>query len=334
VSTSETTPPFFIVGCPRSGTTLLSRILDRHSRIAVSEETIYYPLFRDNLHRYGDLRRPSNVRRLIDDLRGMIRLQGVDPPSADDLQKDLIAPTFEGVLATYLHLYARDRGKSRAGEKTARHHAYLGEILEKFPDSPVIFLVRDPRDTVASIRKMFHNSLQSAIRSWNDAFQSYRRTADSVHLVQYEELVRAPVVVVDRICALLGEAYEPEMLRFFEHVPEHLRRLPHHGKLLKPVDADSVGTFRGLSTREIAQIESACAPGMEAMRYSFTSSPGIRLASAPASRLNWLNGVLDRLRLYRARPDLVRVGWLRWKMRFGVRIRFVLTLGPLRKIRA
>lgn len=65
----EFPPPFFIVGASRSGTTLLATILDSHSRIAVYTESHYYPLFRPDLHRYGDLGRPANLRRFVSDVR-------------------------------------------------------------------------------------------------------------------------------------------------------------------------------------------------------------------------------------------------------------------------
>lgn len=325
-----TSSPFFIVGCPRSGTTLLSQILDSHSRIAVCPETIYYPLFRPNLHRYGDLRRTRNVRRLIDDLVAMTRLQGLDPPTPYALQHELSAPTFEGVLTTFLRLYARDRGKARGGEKSATHHAYLPEILEKLPESPVIFLIRDPRDTVLSIRRMFHSGLDGAIHRWNEAFHSYRAAAESVHLVRYEELVTDPVGVVERVCASLGEAYEPELLRFFERVPEPLRTLPQHRKLLTPIDAGSVDQFRQLPAGDIARIESGCAVGMEAMGYPFTGARRRTAPSTAAKRPSRLELTVDRLRLYRSDPRSLRRGWVRWKMTMGVRVRYVVTLGPFR----
>ena len=42
-----------IMGCPRSGTTLVSQILDAHSRLAIYQETNYYTLFRPDRHLYG-----------------------------------------------------------------------------------------------------------------------------------------------------------------------------------------------------------------------------------------------------------------------------------------
>ena len=113
--------PIFIVGCPRSGTTLVSRILDSHSRIAIYNETHYYSIFGPDRHRYGDFRRSANLMRLIDDFRETIRVQGlVEPPPSDEILGSLVEPTFEGVLAALLHAQAQRQGKARGGVTWAR----------------------------------------------------------------------------------------------------------------------------------------------------------------------------------------------------------------------
>jgi hypothetical protein len=324
--------PFFILGCRRSGTSLVSQLLDNHSRLAVYHETQYYPLFHSNLPFYGDLRRATNLSRLIGDLRESLRLQGVDPPSRDDLLINLVSPTFEGVLATLLGLYAHRQGKTLGGDKTPDHHAYLAEILKNLSGSPVIFVLRDPRDTVRSIRKAFDTSLDGAIRLWNEAFLSYKRFSDKVHPVRYEELVRNPAQVLDGVCALLGEKYEPSMLRFFERVPERFRSLAHVEKLVGPIDVGSIGSFRELPRSEVQQIEAACAEGMEALGYAFSSNPISSRAPVPPDKLGWAAFLLDRLRYYRGRPDRMRRGWFRWKILFRARARYILTLVWLRRI--
>ena len=90
-------PPFFIVGCPRFGTTLAAQMLDSHSRIAVYLETNYYPFFRAKLRLYGDLARTRNRQRLIGHVCRAISSQGVEPPMATEIEANLVAPTFEGI---------------------------------------------------------------------------------------------------------------------------------------------------------------------------------------------------------------------------------------------
>jgi len=298
MSDSDSPLPFFIVGAPRSGTTLVSAILGSHSRLAVYIESNYYLFFRPHLHRYGDLGRHANLRRLVSDVRQVIGTQWrMDVPTEEEFLDALVAPTFEGVFATMLKLHARQDGKLRCGEKTPRHHAYLGEILEKFPGSPVIFLMRDPRDLVVSIRRAFGTSLKSAVWAWNEAFQSYQRASSSVHLVRYEELVANPDERSAVLCAALGESYEPEILRFFERMRHVSRPIPlQHRRILEPVDTKFVGRFRQLPRHEIEWIESACAAGMEALGYEFACGRPTARVTTPPGRVNLF---LDQVRFYR-----------------------------------
>ena len=323
-------PPIFIMGSPRSGTTLVSQMLDSHSRIAIYHETNYYPTFFPILRFYGDLSDAANLRRLIGDLVERFRLDGNSPPAVEEVKRALVSPTFEGVLATLLHVNAQKQGKFRGGEKTPGHFLYLREIQQDFPESPVVFLMRDPRDTVLSMRKAFGESLDAAIHLWNGAFFSAQRAPRPVYLVRYEELVHQPAQVVEEMCDSLGEPYEPTMLDFFESVPELLRTHPNVGKLAGPVDPASVGNYRQMSASEIARIESACAAGMEAMGYTAITQRRAVTIEAP-KRPDKLKAMIGRVRYYGFKRGRWRRGWFRWKMAIRVRARYLLSLRPLRK---
>ena len=321
-------PPFFIVGCTRSGTTLISRILDGHSRLAVYHESHFYHLLRQDLHRYGDLRQTANLRRFVADIREVLRRQRkMEPPEEREFLDALVAPTFEGVLATVLQLYAGMHGKPRGGDKTPGHHSYLQEITEKLPQSPVIFVMRDPRDVVLAIREKFGISLKGATALWNAAFVSYKKFSHRVHLVQYEGFVRQPTQGVEAICAYMGERYESDMLRFHERIPDHLARIRYNQDLLGPVDARHIGRFREMPPREIGRIEAACAVGMEAMGYDFIGAAPNVLTIPLSTRFDF---VMDRLRYYRWDWGRWRRGWTRWKIVLRLRARYFLSLAWLR----
>jgi len=312
-------PPFFIVGSPRAGTTLLSRILDRHSRLAVYHETHYYPLFRSQLHRYGDLRHPANLRRLIEDVREVTRVQGfMAPPTTEALLATLPAPTFEGVLAALLWLHARQNGKVRAGDKTPGHHAYVGEIIKNFVESPIIFVLRDPRDAVASMRSALGVSLNGAAWMWNQAFQSYRSFSNRVYLVRYEDLVADPKSALTPLCSVLGYSFEDDMLRFFERIPANLAARENFRKLLKDVDTESVGNFDRMADDDVRRIEGLCADGMETLGYAFTTGTVTRLSTKPPSTIELIR---DRLRYYGTDRKRWRRGWMHWKIVLRLRLR-------------
>ena len=172
---------------------------------------------------------------------------------------------------------------------------------------------------------------------WRQGYRSYQQAADTAHLLRYEELVGAPQQTLDRLCAFLGDRYEPRMLDFFQNVPERLRTASHHRKLASPIDPASVGGFRAMPEAEIAQIEAACREEMRAMGYVPTivesAAPGLVTPARrpPVRSLTRMRASLDRIQRLLTRPDLLRLGWGRWKMRFLVGAHYVLTLGPLRQ---
>lgn len=314
--------PFFIVGCTRSGTTMISQILDGHSRLAVYHESHFYHLLHRDLHRYGDLRETANMRRFLTDVREVLRRQKKwEAPTEEEFFQALPTPTFEGVLAAMLQLYAHRQGKIRGGDKTPGHHMYLAQILQNLPNSRVIFVLRDPRDAVAAIREKFGLSLKGAIALWNAAFVSYRKFYDRVRLVRYEELVRRPEESVESMCAFLDESCEPGMLRFFERIPASLAKIRYNQDLLEPANPSHIGRFRELPRRDIECIERACGIGMEALGYEFS---GVKPQLSPIKPPTRLDTVIDRLRFYGLNRGRWRRGWTRWKIILRLRARYFL----------
>ena len=326
------TTPFFIVGCKRSGTSLVSHVLNSHSRLAVYHESYFYPIFRPQLRWYGNLRRPANLDRLVGDVREVVRQQGQVPPPDGEIQRRLLSPTFEGVLSTLLLLYAESQGKPRGGDKTPEQHAFLPEILEQLPDSPVLFLMRDPRDCAVSILNVFGVSIQDAAHSWNTAFQSYRRLHDRVHLVHYAELTKQPEEIVRSMTIALGEVYEPAMRDFFQQVPKRLTERAGGEKLGGPVVASSVGNFRQLPDESIREIEDACGAGMEEMGYEFAFARRNRVVvSGKEPAHGRLAQVTNLVRYYGFNRVRWQRGLMRWRIVISLRLRFLAQLGPLRR---
>ena len=320
------------MGCKRTGTTLVSHVLNSHSRLSVYHESYFYPIFRPQLRWYGDLRRQANLDRLIGDMRETVRHQGQDPPPAGEMQRRLVSPTFEGVVSTFLLLYAETLGKQRGGDKTPEQHAFLPEIVERLPESPVLFLMRDPRDTVVSILSVFGVSIQDAVRSWNAAFQSYRRSRDRVHLVRYGELTARPEEIVRSMVIALGEVYEPEVLDFFKQTPERLTARSGGAKLGGPIVASSVGNFHQLPDAAIREIEDACGAGMEEMGYEFAFARRNRVAvSGKQPAHGRAAQVINTLRYYGFNRVRWQRGLARWRIVISVRLRYFALLGPLRR---
>jgi hypothetical protein len=316
------TAPVFIVGCRRSGTTLVSRVVDAHPAFSIYHESFLYPVFRSELRWYGDLRAPANLARLVADVRELLATQISEVPAPEAIRDAMSQASLSGVFGALLHLHARRQGKRRGGDKTPEHHRYLAEIRRDFPASPVVFTMRDPRDTVLSIRRLFNGSVEGAAHVWRRAYESYRAHANEVHLMRYESLAREPEGEVRRLCAVLGEPFEATMLEFHRQLPDGFRR-PGGEKLSGPIDASAVGQFRTMPASELREIEAVCGEGMEALGYEFvTGGRGPAVVAAPRQR-RW-RWVVDRLRYYGANRRRWQRGAARWKVMARVRLRWLL----------
>jgi hypothetical protein len=210
-------PPVFIVGSPRSGTTLLRKVLDRHPALAICGETRFYGDVYARRRIFGDLSDFRNRRRLVEQFLSTVRAKriGVDPAR---LRAKLLsdANSYQALFTCILEYYAETRGKKRCGEKTP-HHAFFTETLcEWFPGAAIIHLVRDPRDVVASLqlRPWAPSSVVNNAWMWVLFNRGARRSSHrpGYLLVHYEKLVTHPEQELMRICAHVGEDYAASML--------------------------------------------------------------------------------------------------------------------------
>lgn len=257
--------PVFVVGMPRSGTTLLSTVLDSHPRVAIAPETLFLSYW-DRANRRRDLSRPAVFDRFWEKFSNHVRFPylGVDP---DATRARILAagpPTLRSIFVGVLSAYADRFGKPRFGEKTPQHFRRLDRVFEWFPDARVAFLVRDPRGMVASLlaTPWSHPWIDWYAAQWRESVAAWRRRADDprVRLIRYEDLVGDPERSVRELCAFLGEEFDPGMLtrEAAAHRLEGLANWPleHQTRAMGPIDAASVGKWRqALSPERVATIE-------------------------------------------------------------------------------
>ena len=168
--------PIFIVGCQRSGTTLLRLILDAHPNLSCGPET----RFLEDLARItGD----GNWPRM--------RLFGFPK----EYWHERIAALFDEFQGDY----ARARGKARWADKTPRYALCIDYLDRLFPTCQVVHVIRDGRDVVASHRHRWgYLSALKAVKKWPWYVHAARAAGARLaaqgryHEVRYEELVSDP----------------------------------------------------------------------------------------------------------------------------------------------
>jgi hypothetical protein len=213
----------FVVGCPRSGTTIVQAMLARHPQVFTLPETGFFPRLLGGIdHRFGDEgarpRRRNLARRL-----GLTRRYGRREYLA--LQRSLLgehqAPArapwrldtcVKGFIAT-LDRLAEGAGRSVWLEKTPHHLLYLPEIEHFLPEARFIHVIRPGMDVIASImdaylrynNNSFSGGMQLWARRWNRAVEIHRSRIGvrNHYFVFLEDLVRQPAPEWQRLCKFL-----------------------------------------------------------------------------------------------------------------------------------
>lgn len=285
-SPPTTAPPIFIVGANRSGTTLLRLMLNAHSRIAVPEELLY---FRSH---FGDApveswRRPplseaeyaGLVQEFVENaatLHPEIDCGNVIQAILDASDRDLRHP-----YQTLLDVWTQRHGKARWGEKTPGNLFYVDVIAEMFPAASFVYVVRDPRAGVASMQKTdffpedvaFNAMTRRKHADVGPALLRKHVAPERWTTVRYEDLVREPEATLRRICEVIGEDYEPQMLQYHRSASDYMKEeaaSTFNAAATRPVTASKIDAWQSrLSACEIAMIETVCAGEMREHGYAF-----------------------------------------------------------------
>lgn len=215
--------PIFIVGAPRSGTTMLSVTLDRHPNICIPPETQFFSQFLPSLPENGAV---LKAEELVELALSSSRIKDLH------LDKNKVLEVFlemgkngplEYLLLAILKCYAQKEGKLRFGEKSPGHLNCLEHILSVFPKAKIICIVRDGRDVVRSLLEVGWAEPGNPRRFWlfcmqweqsmrlslkfNDKFSS-----ESFFMVKYEDIILQPELEISKICKFLGEKFSLSQL--------------------------------------------------------------------------------------------------------------------------
>ena len=283
-------PPLLVLGVRRSGTTLLRVMLDRHSALAVPDESYFVPQL---AHRHG---RTVDPAAFLDDLRRIPRLRdwGLSPGDvAPRIRSGM--PTGEAIGAIF-EAYAAAQGKPRWGDKTPLYMQYLPLLERLFPQASYVHLVRDGRDAALS-----HLTVAKGIMTegWGHprdvagfaclwraevlaARELGRRVGNLRYLeLRYEDLVAAPEEELRRVCAFAALAYEPEMLEYAGTLD--LSDKPHQQRLGQPPTPGVRDWRTEMESADVRGFEQVAGDLLRELGYD-VSSAGTGTALGPTAR--------------------------------------------------
>jgi hypothetical protein len=198
----------FIVGCGRSGTTVLREMIDRHPNIAIGAETTFFCDFL-NTDRLAEIWKldPADVKRTAADAPSVVRF-----------------------AEAFFRAHAEREGKPRWGDKTPRNITALPWLLRAFPNAHFIHIMRDGRDVACSRATFRTHRLRNgkveqrknpktvgyaeAARDWVNAVSTAAPFRDHPRVteVRYEAITDDPERELRRLCDFLGEDFDPDMI--------------------------------------------------------------------------------------------------------------------------
>lgn len=213
--------PFFVIGYPRSGTTLLQCMLNAHPQLAVPAETRFVIRNYERRHLLGDLRLQANREQLA----GLMFTDGRHHMQDLGLPEDVVrravvdAPgTFGSIVDAVFSEFARANGKLHWGDKHPRYTRHVRMLLDLFPDARIVHLVRDPRDGVESLMRMpwYTRDHHHATWTWalvDDIARRWQRRLGPgrFHELSFESLVQDPEAALRPLAAFLGVEFHDDM---------------------------------------------------------------------------------------------------------------------------
>lgn len=223
--------PVFIVGMPRSGTSLVEQILASHPLIFGAGEL-------NELNRFAN----SMQESLGSAIPYPACFERVTQTTVDNLSKEYLDK-----------LLAQDDIALRVTDKMPHNFLHLGMIAMLFPGARVIHVMRDPMDVCLSIYFQKFNNLHAYANNLNGLGYYYRtyeklmahwRSVIELPLleVQYEKLVADPQTWIPRLVKFCGVEWNDQCLRF--HETRRPVNTPSNEQVREPMYTRSVGRWR------------------------------------------------------------------------------------------
>lgn len=247
---SKNNSPIFIGGAGRSGTTLLRVILDSHPEICCGPEFRMTPTLALLWENY-------------DSRAHMLAEYGIN--------KEANLQMFRNLFLTLTSRFLKESGKRRLAEKTPGNCTVFSQLHEIFPSSPLIQIIRDGRDVVASLRSQNWIDLRTgkamdvtidsrkAVEHWKNSILKAREITkiDSAtkhyYEIRYEDLLNSTEIQLRNLFNFLDENWHHNVLEFHK-VNRNLASEASATQVNKPLYKTSIGRYEKILTRQEGQI--------------------------------------------------------------------------------
>jgi hypothetical protein len=245
--------PIFIIGHPRSGTTLLRFLLSSHPRIYIPEETGFIPFLiaKEQIDTDLTFTQVKSILERIGQLNHLWRGMVKDVPA---FYRALPEPKLGYLLDALYHHQIANYGATRWGDKTPVYVRYIPTIDRIFPSAQFVHVIRDGRDATVSAQEKWPDR-----RLYMDNYYLLRNWVKNVETgqtagaylgpgryleVHYERMVQDPIHTLQQVCGFLDESFHPDMLNH----PRLARQIgpgpQGHVEAMQPISTASIGRWK------------------------------------------------------------------------------------------
>lgn len=272
--------PVLILGCGRSGNTLLRSMLAAGGEIAIPPESYVLPKTIRLFKAYNYLPWEQLSGLIVSEFQAYKEFYTWRLDLSSCHSECRLLPKRQQTLANIIDViyrhYARENGVESEywGDKTPINALYVQHMIKLFPDARFIHLIRDPRAVVASyIKAGMHSDICSVAKLWktinNRLGRNLKPNMDSL-IISYEELVQNPEETLQKTARHIGISYSEDLLnhhlwsRELGDVSAHR----HHENVTRPLTTLSLDAWQKLlSESEILSISQVVAGAFGSERY-------------------------------------------------------------------
>lgn len=246
--------PLFILGCPRSGTTLLAGLLE-NTDYGAPVETHFITKYYKKIDNYGNLMNKSNFVRLIKDiLNERAVAQWKLNINAEKYYDDCEEKDFRRIIDLICMLRAKKYGNKSWGDKTPKYILDVPIIYQLFPKSKYIYIVRDGRDVALSLfeREWGPNNVLTCAEYWKrcnaeNAVIDKLKSRNQLYFLRYEDLLDNAEKILPDIYTFLNEQYdEKELSRLISRIKKG-----NHNKWKSKMNTHQVKVFESIAANTL-----------------------------------------------------------------------------------
>jgi Sulfotransferase family len=263
----------FVLGNPRSGTSLLRIMLNNHRQIASPPECGFSQWW---LRKYMDWNQEDgkNESRIISFVQDVLTSKKIETWNFE--QQELIdfikskSPLDYGQLVETVYVAWSNKSSKFPDALVDKNNYYihhLPDLVRIWPDAKFVFLIRDGRDVACSylaIKSLETDSpykpklpfkVDDIAKEWTSNNQNILNFLEgpesrSFIIVRYEDLINEPEVTLSRISHFLGFEMDSDMMDYYKNNDEPASTLDWKKKTLERPDVNNVGKYFELLTKD------------------------------------------------------------------------------------